>query len=235
MSWLAFGTVALAGVSTVLWQQRRVARREAYIRTYDLPRGLFDNLRKRRPELGLKECQLAANALRQFFLAYLKSGRKYVSMPSQVADELWHEFILFTRHYDTFCSAAFGSFLHHTPAVAAGGAAVADAGLHRCWWFACKEDHINPRQPTRLPLLFALDAKLGAADGFNYALDCDAAQVTRNKAGGGASAVIYCGAGFAAAASKRHEGGGSSSGCGSGCGGGSSSDSGCGGGGCGGD
>ena len=100
---LGFVTFILFGISLALWNQRRIAKRETFIRNYELPRGLFDNLRKRRPDLDLKACQLSANALRQFFLAYLKSGRKYVSMPSQVADDLWHEFILFTRHYDAFC------------------------------------------------------------------------------------------------------------------------------------
>ena len=229
---LTFVTVVLVFISLALWMQRRMARHETFIRNFELPRGLFDNLRKRRPELGLKECQLGANALRQFFLAYLKSGRKYVSMPSQVADEMWHEFILFTRHYHAFCQGAFGGFLHHTPAVAVGAGSQADDGLHRAWWHACKEDHINPSAPTRLPLLFALDSKLGVADGFAYALDCTGAHVTRVAPGGAATAVIYCGGDFAAAARQhRDTGGGRSGGCG---GGDSSGDSGCGGGGCGG-
>jgi hypothetical protein len=37
-------------------------------------------------------------------------------MPSQVADDLWHEFILFTKNYDAFCRQAFGGFFHHSPA-----------------------------------------------------------------------------------------------------------------------
>ena len=160
------------------------------------------------PELGLKECQLTANALRQFFLAYLKSGRNYVSMPSQVADDLWHEFILFTRNYDAFCKGAFGGFLHHTPAVSVGSGSKADSGLHRTWWHACQEDHINPRAPTRLPLLFALDTKLGVANGFAYALDCKNAKVTRAADGGTSTSVIYCGGDFASSASD--SGGGSS-------------------------
>jgi hypothetical protein len=224
---LTFITVVLLGISLALWQQRRIARRETFIRNYELPRGLFDNLRKRRPGLDLKDCQLTANALRQFFLAYLKSGRKYVSMPSQVADDLWHEFILFTRNYDAFCKGAFGGFLHHTPALAVGSGERADDGLHTTWWHACKEDHINPRAPSRLPLLFALDAKLGVIGGFAYALDCKTAQVMRSGEGGGSSSVIYCGGDFASAAS---DGGDGSSGDG-----GSRGDSGCGGGGCGGD
>lgn len=54
---------------------------------------------------------LVARALRQFFLAHLQSDPQYVSMPSQVDDELWHEFILYTRNYDAFCRRAFGRFM----------------------------------------------------------------------------------------------------------------------------
>jgi hypothetical protein len=31
---------------------------------------------------------------------------------------------------------------------------------------------VNPRKPTRLPLLFALDSKLKLADGFSYVPNC---------------------------------------------------------------
>eukprot|EP01034_Spumella_vulgaris_P038231 gene38231-47204_t len=80
---------------------------------------------QKHPQLTTKECQLVAQGLRQFFLAHLKSGRKYVSMPSQVADDLWHEFILYTMNYQQFCQHAFGRFLHHTPAVVLGEASSA--------------------------------------------------------------------------------------------------------------
>ncbi len=51
-----------------------------------------------------------------FFLAYLMSGKRHVPMPSQVADDLWHEFILVhARLRRAFCRRAFGGFLHHTP------------------------------------------------------------------------------------------------------------------------
>ena len=93
-------------------------------------------------------------------------------MPSQVVDDLWHEFILFTRDYGAFCQRAFGQFLHHTPAVKLGGERGDNEGLRRVWWYCCLEENINPRKPTRLPLLFALDAKLGIANGFVYRLDC---------------------------------------------------------------
>lgn len=126
---------------------------------------------------------MVANGLRQFFLAYLNSGERYVAMPSQVADELWHAFILYTRAYQEFCGKAFGSFLHHTPAVAlAPGRTRDNSGLRRVWWQCCKEENIDPRNPTRLPLLFALDTKLKIPNGYVYHSDCE--QLRRNGAAG---------------------------------------------------
>lgn len=221
------------------WRNDRALRREAYIREAPLPRGLFEALRKRRPDLSLKDCQLVSAALRQFFLAHLKSGRRYVSMPSQVVDDLWHEYILYTRNYEEFCRRAFGRFLHHTPAAVLSGASrQSDAGLRRCWWYACKLENINPRQATRMPLLFALDGKLGIAGGFIYALDCGSAL---RRADDGS--VIYCGAELSTAGEGSFGDGGGvdvdgSDGGGDGGGGdgdgGGDGGGGCGGGGCGG-
>ena len=130
--------------------------------------------------------------MRQFFLAHLLSGRKFVAMPSQVADDLWHEFMLYSRAYKEFCDTAFGRFLHHTPAIAlAAGQRSSNAGLRRVWYWACKEDGIDPRNASRLPLLFALDAKLNIPNGFKYRADCSR---SGDAAGGGAGG--YCGGDF---------------------------------------
>jgi hypothetical protein len=217
--------VSLAGLSGVLWQRQQRARREAHIRNFILPKGLFEKLCEKHPHLSTKDCQLVAQGLRQFFLGHLKSGRKYVSMPSQVVDDLWHEFILYTKSYQQFCQQAFGRFLHHTPAVVLSAGQQGNAGIRRSWHYACHEENINPIKPTRLPLLFALDSKLHIPNGFVYVPDCSGFQ--RPSSNGGDT---YCAA----------ELGSSGSGCG---GGGSDSDSsdsggdsggGCGGGGCGG-
>ena len=187
----------LALLAAAIWQRQLTLRREAFIRSFALPQGLFDKLRKRHPQLSLKECQLIAHGLRQFFLAYLKSGRQFVSMPSQVADDLWHEFILYTKNYQAFCRKAFGRFLHHTPAAVLGSATQSNAGLRRCWWYTCRDENINPGAPTRLPLLFALDTKLAIAGGFHYAADCGA---LRNAAAAGAGVtVVHCGGDFSSA------------------------------------
>jgi hypothetical protein len=230
--------VLLLALLHSLWRRHRTLRRESHIRNFELPKGLFDKLRAKRPELTHKDCQLVAHGLRQFFLAHLKSGCRFVSMPSQVADDLWHEFILYTRHYKTFCDQAFGSFLHHSPAVVLGSASQSNEGLKRVWWQSCKEEHINPNKPTRLPLLFALDTKLNVADGFRYQADCGpgttAVGSADPSANGGQQLIIYCGAavaGIQIERSNRNGGCGGGSHAGDADGGGDGG--GCGGGGCG--
>lgn len=186
------------------WRLREAARAD-FIRGYGFPKGLIEKLQERHSGLAAKDAQLVALALRMFFLAHLKSRRRYVSMPSQIADDLWHEFILYTRHYEAFCGKAFGRFMHHTPAVVLGPERQHNIGLRRTWRQCCKEENINPSRPTRLPLLFALDAKLGVKNGFRYALDCHAVRP-------GVDGSVYCGTEFTSR---------DSSGCGGGCGGGS--------------
>lgn len=217
---------AIATVAVYSWNRWQQLARAQFIRNYSFPLGLFDKLREKRPSLHTKDMQLVARALRQFFLAHLTSGRKYVSMPSQVADELWHEFILYTRHYDDFCKRAFGRFMHHTPAVVLGKERQNNSGLRRVWWYSCKEENINPAKPTRLPLLFALDKKLGVEDGFVYVPDCSQ---LRDRQDG----TTHCGGDFSSSSyDGSTDGFGDSSSSDSGSGGGGDSD--CGGGGCGG-
>lgn len=220
--------VFVALLLVVSWRRQRALRRLEYIREFALPKGLFERLRKRRPGLSHKDCELVAHALRQFFLAYAMSRRRFVSMPSQVVDDLWHEFILYTRNYEYFCRQAFGGFLHHTPAVVLADDRLANAGLRRCWWYACRQENINPRSPSRLPILFAIDAKLDIADGFRYVPDCRSIR----RAGDAAGGAVYCGGDFGSASvDGSTDGFGDSAGT-SGDGGGAD---GCGGGGCGGD
>ena len=205
---------------------RRLKRAE-YIRTYAWPPGLLDKLAGHHKSFTRKETALVAQGLRQFFLAYLNSGQRYVAMPSQVADDLWHEFILYTRAYQDFCDNAFGSFLHHTPAVAlADGRTKDNAGLRRVWLQCCREDGINPNNPSRLPLLFALDVKLNIPGGYRYYPDC--AELRRNgdagsHCGGDFSSSSYDGGtegmgsdGRGDADASSSDGGGDGGGCGGG-------------------
>lgn len=228
---LAIAALTSVLLAAALWRRYAALRRESHIRHAEFPRGLFEKLKAKHPHLTTKDCQLVAHGLRQFFLAHLKSGRKFVSMPSQVVDDLWHEFILYTRNYQVFCHSAFGRFLHHSPAAILGSDRQRNEGLRRCWWYACKEENINPRSATRLPLLFALDAKLNIPNGFRYVPDCSGVQRAGDPGHG--AAATYCGGDFASDAVDGGTDGfadGSSSGSDGGDGGGD----GCGGGGCGG-
>ena len=68
--------------------------------------------------------------------------------------------------YQRYCCRAFGTFLHHMPAAVFGGNRVSTGGLRRVWRCCCEYENIDARSPTRLPLLFALDAKLNTPNGF---------------------------------------------------------------------
>lgn len=175
-------TILIVFVWVALYSRSKSIRlkRVAFIRSYQWPPGLLDRLKKSHPTLTPDKLALISQGLKQFFLAHLMSGNKFVAMPSRIVDDLWHEFILYTRDYKEFCVKAFGRFMHHTPAVAMGPAAsrrIGD-GLRRAWWFACKDEDFDPKWPTRLPLLFALDGRLQIPNGFRYDLDCGALEKT---------------------------------------------------------
>lgn len=150
-------------------------RRLQFIDTYAWPPGLVAKLRRRHPGLTPHQIDRIGLGLKQFFRAYLRGGCRNVAMPSQGVDDLWHEFILYTKAYDDFCRRAFGRFLHHTPAaVLRPNHKTTNEGLRRVWWQACKEERIDPRAPSALPLLFALDAELKIPNGYRYVPDCGA-------------------------------------------------------------
>jgi hypothetical protein len=221
--------VIFASLTLSLWRGWRRATRAEFIRSTGLPPGLFEKLKQKHPTLDAKQFQLVARGLRHFFLAHLKSGCRFVAMPSQIVDDLWHEFILYTKHYDAFCNKAFGKFMHHTPAIVLTDNRDDNTGLRRIWWFACLEENINPRKATRLPLLFALDSKLGIANGFRYDLRCKRRDMNA-VASGACSGGSHCATDFSDSSfdggtdglGDGGDGGGGDggSGCGGGCGGG---------------
>lgn len=223
-SWLAW--LMLRGV--IRW------RRQRYIREGPMPAFLRTKLRGAFPELSAKDCELVERGLRQFFLAGLNSRRKAVAMPSQVVDAMWHEFILHTRAYRAWCHATLGWFMHHTPAEIMGRDPKRNDALRRTWYWACRDESIQPQRPTRLPLLFALDTKLKIPGGFAYVPDCGtvrrASEGTPNCASDFSSSSFGgSGSDFGGADTSSHRAGDGDGGSGS-----SSDSSGCGGSGCGG-
>jgi hypothetical protein len=211
--------LALIAVLAIL-RKRRSTVREALIDDFKFPDGIAQRVRKRYPHLTDEDMTLVFAGLRQYFQMSRLARRRLLSMPSQVVDVTWHEFILFTRNYQVFCDKALGRFLHHTPAEAMLTPQNAQEGIRRAWRLACGLEDISARTPPRLPLIFKLDDRLNIPDGFRYSLNCLAAAAAA-KAVGGDSSVTFC-ASHIGCGSGGGDGGCSSSGV-SGC----SSDSGC--------
>jgi len=188
-----------------------VSKREHLIDTFRFPDSITKKIIEKYPHLNEQEASQIIEGLREYFQVCNIAGRRMVSMPSQAVDVAWHEFILFTKQYERFCNRALGRFLHHTPAEAMKSPTTAQTGIKTAWKISCYRENIKPKSAHKLPLLFAIDAKLNIPDGFKYSLNCS--EPGSND---------YCA---------------SHIGCGSGCGGGySGCSSGCGGeGGCGGD
>ncbi|MFU8787862.1 MAG: glycine-rich domain-containing protein [Methylobacter sp.] len=180
-------------------------RQRNYIGSYYFHKGIRRNLAQKHPQLSEQQIDMVFRGLRDYFCICHQAGNRMVSMPSQVIDDAWHEFILSTRIYQQFCNKAFGRFLHHTPAEAMPTPTLAREGIKRSWRLACALEQINPNKPLRLPLIFAIDGLLNIEHGFSYQLDC-------KKGSEGA----YCASHI-----------GCSSGCGGSSGDASSSDSGC--------
>ena len=166
LSWIFL----LVTIAWALWQrhQRIVLAREQAVRRLVFPKHVLDEFAQSRPEIQPRDVHLVARALRQFFLVHLRAKGALVSMPSKLTDELWHAFILDTRAYEQFCRAAFGKYFHHLPNAKMALRPEAPAALWRTWKLACLEENIRPSRASRLPLLFAIDAKLGLVGAANY-------------------------------------------------------------------
>ena len=146
-----------------------LAVRERFVREAPLPQLLKRKLRDIYPLLSPKDADLVGRGLRQFFMACLRSDKHFVAMPSRAVDALWSAFCQSPQAYQNWCQNALGYAPEHSPAQVLGKKAHHNDGLRRAWYWACREESIAPRHPSRLPLLFALDAKLAIPDGFHYA------------------------------------------------------------------
>ncbi|WDE01678.1 glycine-rich domain-containing protein [Thalassomonas actiniarum] len=227
----------LVTAAGLFYFKARAKRRMSYINSYQFPDAVSKKVAQTYPHLNDGELAQVIKGLREYFHLNNLAAGKMIAMPSQVIDVAWHEFILFTRNYQTFCKHAFGRFLHHTPAEAMQSQVIAQAGIKHIWRLACLRETINPRSPKKLPLVFALDARLKIEDGFSYELNCMRSGVVSSGSYKGAhtsqsSGAAFCVTHIGCSSDTGFGGGGCSGGSGDsgglGCGGGGSS---CGGGG----
>lgn len=147
-------------------QRQLLRKRERYINGYRFPAPVLQQLVVRHPSMGEQQAALIAEGLRRFCRIHLQVPKRNLVMPSRAVDTLWHAFILDTHAYHVFCRHAFGRYFHHIPEGAVPLSATDNmrAARWRTWVHACRQDDIQPRNATRLPLLFAIDARVGWPD-----------------------------------------------------------------------
>ena len=162
--------IVLLGIFFLI--KRKKARQLAFIQSYQFHPLLNKKVKEKYPHLSEENIELVFETLRDYFCFCNQAKKRMVAMPSQVVDIAWHEFILYTRAYEIFSRKAIGRYLHHTPTEAMKTQTLADEGIKRAWRLACAHEEIDPKKPSRLPLLFAIDGMLNIEDGFKYALDC---------------------------------------------------------------
>ncbi|MEO4048682.1 hypothetical protein AAFN46_16510 [Pseudomonas sp. CAU 1711] len=215
-------TIALLWFIVYYWRAGRQRSRERFIDAYRFPARLESKLLERYPQLTPQQANEVLHGLREYFQLCRLAGRKMVAMPSQAVDVVWHEFILHTRQYRSFCRQGLGSFLDHTPNEAMPRPQDSREALHRAWQLACRRQHLSPQHTQQLPWLFALDAELGIADGFRYSRDCGARPGTIGADGGFCVSHFGCGSGGGCGGDSGSSGDGAADGggCGGGCGGG---------------
>ncbi|SFC20377.1 glycine-rich domain-containing protein [Pseudoalteromonas denitrificans] len=165
-----FSLVLLA--TFLVYRKLIIQRQISFIKNYKFPETVKSKVSEIYPHLDSSELQQVMRGLKDYFYLIHIANKESVAMPSQIVDVAWHEFILFTREYDKFCSKAFGYFVHHTPAEGMKSPIEAQIGIKRAWELSCKRELINHFEPKRLPVIFALDARLKIKNGFYYELNC---------------------------------------------------------------
>jgi len=212
MTFIEFGLfiiVAVVFFSAIAIRNRSIfLERENFIRRYTFSSDIFAKVKEKYPELEEKDFFLVARALRQFFVIYLRGNKQSIGMPSKVVDIMWHEFILDTRAYIAFCKKSFGGYFHHIPSSSSQNGVAIATDMKRTLRLAFLEENINPVHPTRLPLLFAIDEKLGIPEGNFYKLPKPSEVASGN--GVGSCGAIACGG------SSCSSGDGGGGGCGGG-------------------
>ncbi len=172
--WIPAAIGCLILIALLIRVRRQIKREKQleFIENYQFHPTIANKVKQAYPLLSDSQVSMVFTGLRDYFYICNQASGRMVSMPSQVIDVAWHEFILFTQEYQKFCRKSQGRFLHHMPTEAMDAPTQASGGLKRAWFLACKKSGIDPQWPTKLPLLFAIDDLLDIEDGFKYSLDC---------------------------------------------------------------
>ncbi|TQV71108.1 hypothetical protein FLL45_22540 [Aliikangiella marina] len=161
-------TATLLVFFVLLFLRNKKASQLAYIDNYLFPEKVRIKIKEKYSHLSERQIEKVLDGLKEYFIICRQSKNYQASMPSRVVDLAWHEFILFTKQYNSFCQNAFGRFLHHTPTEAMASSNSNQLGTRNAWHYSCLNNGIDPKAAATLPLLFAIDEWLEIKDGCRY-------------------------------------------------------------------
>ena len=141
------------------FRDRGSAKRVAVVDAYQFPSGVRQRFGFAFPALSADDIATVEAALRQWLRLHARH-RAELTMPSVVAELMWHELARHTAEYEELCAEAIG----RVPQSAATG-----TGLREAYLLACVDE---PVEKPRLPLLFRVDRELTIAGGHHYLADC---------------------------------------------------------------
>jgi len=86
---------------------------------YEIPSGVIERIKPKEPFNKMMDVQIKeiVNEFKKFMAIVVinhKTGNR-VEMVSDLVDEVWHTFILFTNEYKKFCDTLVGEYIHHEP------------------------------------------------------------------------------------------------------------------------
>ncbi|WP_338846894.1 hypothetical protein V8J88_24395 [Massilia sp. W12] len=153
------------------WRMRVIPRLQAY----HFPPILEAKLRQHIPQLSRQDYTLACQALRIYLLLRYDQQEQDSSivLPSQAVRLLWREFVLRTADYREFCQTVMFSPLHYdleeefTPVLSAAR----QRQFQHCWRAAAQIRDFGPPMADGMPLLFALDQKIGMDSGWRHKME----------------------------------------------------------------
>lgn len=156
-------------------QQKRLAQAKRIVEKAGIPDEAQSQLRhqltKEYPYLKQSQLDTVIETLLQFFVVCKAANGEAVRMPSKVVDAAWHAFLLDSLRYHDYCQHVFGRYLHHHPdKVSNNDNRNKQKAMSLVWQLSCRLEDINPYQPKRLPLLFAIDDLLRIRGGYRYRL-----------------------------------------------------------------
>ena len=160
-----FGLIILFLVVLHIYHIYTSRKRDAYLENYNFPEPIINKFKAKHSSLSDEDIALVIKGLKNYF--YISSHSNGVLiMPSIVIDDLWHEFLLYSKEYRSFCDNTFGHFFHHSP----NDTKLFNVDMARflAWEKSCKLEGLSPFETSELPLIFEIDKLLKIEDGLHY-------------------------------------------------------------------